>query len=81
MAASAIVAAHGAYGRDRLSAYEGRLRARFGVGQAASLLSRVIPDRTASALGRRLIRNPWFARHLLLDRWFLHSADGHASAV
>ena len=81
MAASAIVAANGRYGRDRLSAYQDRLRARFGVGQVASILSRAVPDRTASALGRRLIRNPWFARHLLLDRWFLHSADGHASPV
>jgi flavin-dependent dehydrogenase len=72
MAASAILGAAGEYGRARLSSYAEQLRSTYGVGRAARGLSRVVPDRSASALGRYLMRNPWFARHVLLDRWFLH---------
>jgi flavin-dependent dehydrogenase len=81
MAASVILAANGRYDLDRLMAYQHRLRVRFGVGRLATLLALAVPDRAVSAIGRRLIGNRWFARHLLLDRWFLHSTDGHASPI
>ena len=81
MAASAILEAHGHYSRERLTAYAVRLRARFGVGQVSHLLSRALPERSASALGRWLIREPRLARHLLLNRWFLQPMPGLPAAM
>jgi len=71
MAASAILEARGRYTRDRLTPYAERLRARFGMGRVSQWLSRALPERSASGIGRWLIREPRLARHLLLDRWFL----------
>jgi len=71
MAASAIIEARGGYSRDRLTPYADRLRARFGVGRVSQLMARTLPERATSAIGRWLIREPHFARHLLLNRWFL----------
>jgi flavin-dependent dehydrogenase len=71
MAASAILDAQGRYTREQLTAYADRLRARFGVGRVSQLISRALPERSAAAIGRWLIREPHLARHLLLNRWFL----------
>jgi menaquinone-9 beta-reductase len=73
MAATAILEANGRYGADRLASYARRLRDSYGVGPLTRTLSFVVPDRTASAISRRLMRKPWFVRHLLLDRGFLHA--------
>jgi flavin-dependent dehydrogenase len=73
LAAATIFEAHGAYSRDRLQPYEARLRARFGLSGP--------PHRTkpggalASTLAAGLMRVPFFVRHVVLDRWFLRSAD------
>jgi len=71
IAASTILAANGRYTLDRLAPYGDRLRARFGVGPLTHMLSLAVPDRSASAVARRLMRSPWFVRHVVLDRWFL----------
>ena len=73
IAAETIVRAHGRYGRDRLEPYARQLQQRFGVGPAARLLSMVVPEGVSAALGQRLIDRPWFVRHVLLNRWFLHA--------
>ena len=74
MAASTILAVDGDYSNDRLARYAEDLRAEYGVGRFTRMLSSVMPDRPVSALARRLMRNRWFVRHLLVDRWFLHRA-------
>ena len=61
------------YGRDRLEPYARQLQQRFGIGPAARLLSMVVPEGVSAALGQRLIDRPWFVRHVLLNRWFLHA--------
>jgi hypothetical protein len=33
----------------------------------------VVPEGVSAALGQRLIDRPWFVRHVLLNRWFLHA--------
>ena len=73
MAASTILDANGCYRADRLMPYTTRLRARFGVSPLAQALSVAVPQRIACAIARRLLRNSWFARHVVLDRWFLHA--------
>ncbi len=71
MAAATIVSAAGSYARENLESYEARLRARFGAGRGGSPVT--IPPAFVAALGRGLVRVPWFVRHVVLDRWFLHS--------
>ena len=73
IAAATIVDARGRYGRDWLEPYTRQLQKRFGIGPAARLLSLAVPDGLSAALGQRLIDWPWFVRHVLLNRWFLHA--------
>jgi len=73
IAAATIVHAQRHYGRERLEPYARQLQKRFGIGPAVRLLSMVVPDGMSAALGHRLIDWPWFVRHVLLNRWFLHA--------
>lgn len=76
IAAAAIVAANGDYGRDRLEPYARRLRHRFGTGSLARLVSCMVPTAVSTgmsaALAPWLLDKSWFVRHVVLDRWFLH---------
>jgi flavin-dependent dehydrogenase len=71
-AAAAIVAAAGVYTRDRLAPYERRLHRGDGLGPVMRLLAGAASPRVMAALASYLIGTQWFARHVLLDRWFLH---------
>lgn len=71
LAAATVLAAEGDYSSDRLAGYRDSLIRRFGPASAAK------PPPIAAAarnyLGSRLLRKQWFTRHVVLDRWFLHS--------
>jgi flavin-dependent dehydrogenase len=73
IAASTIVEAHGRYTSAVLARYEDRLRERFAISRGRS---RFVLQGSTSQLGRTLgpwlLRTPWFVRHVLLERWFLH---------
>jgi flavin-dependent dehydrogenase len=71
MAAEVLVEADGRYTRDRLEPYGERLRARYGPRTAGSLSGR-LPPGLVTWIGTRLMAVPWFARRVVLDRWFLH---------
>jgi menaquinone-9 beta-reductase len=81
MAASAILSARDQYSRDRLAPYEQQLRTRFGVSGFARLLARVVPADVAIGLAPRLLEAPWFVRHVLLHRWFLHAHEPGLAAA
>jgi geranylgeranyl reductase family protein len=70
MAAATIIEAKGDYRRQQLLPYTGRLVARFG--EAAPSVS-AGPAFLRNLLAGRLLYNKWFTRHVVLDRWFLHS--------
>jgi flavin-dependent dehydrogenase len=73
MAASTILDAGGDYSRDRLDRYEKQLAARFGFATHSNFPT--LPASIASTLAVGLMRVPFFVRHVVLDRWFLRSAD------
>jgi menaquinone-9 beta-reductase len=73
MAASTILETRGIYSRTHLASYEARLRTRFGLSTAARQMT--IPAPLASRLAVGLMRVPFFVRHVVLDRWFLRSAE------
>jgi geranylgeranyl reductase family protein len=71
LAAAAIVGACGCYTRERLVAYEAQLLERFVAPRMPPFLAR--GGELGEKLIGRLLAMPWFARHVLLDRWFLGS--------
>jgi len=72
MAAETILAARGAYTRERLSAHASRLAELFGAGSAPAVLSGLVSERLARSLSPIVMAWPWFVRRFLIDRWFLH---------
>lgn len=73
MAADAILAANGDYRHNNLEPYAARLAARFGGG--SELPSSPLASALLRFIGARLLSSRWFARHVVLNRWFLHT-DG-----
>jgi flavin-dependent dehydrogenase len=67
LAAHAILAARGRYRREDLEAYAAALEARLGPRPRRFRA----PSGLAAAFGRPLLSLPWFARRVVLDRWFL----------
>ena len=74
LAADAIALANGQYTRERLEPYAQGLQRRFG-GTSPGFDSLAIPAGLKSALLPWVFNRSWFARHLLLDRWFLRSYE------
>jgi len=71
LAARTLIAAHGRFTRDALRPYESAMH-------AAHPPSAPTPKPLApvvKALGRTLLRSRTFTRHVMLDRWFLRSAQ------
>jgi flavin-dependent dehydrogenase len=72
IAAEVIHAANRDYRRARLEPYHSRLTARFGnKPKRAAAAERPAPA-WKRFLARTLVVQPWFARHIVIDRWFLH---------
>lgn len=72
MAAANALAVNRDYSREQLLRYEAALRSRFGERGEAPALS-MLPARLRLALARALMQTQWFARNVVIDRWFLHS--------
>jgi len=70
LAAETLIAAQGRAGIDDLRPYEAELRRRYPPAPPTSASLAGI----TKALGRRLMRSPWFTRRVVIDRWFLRSA-------
>jgi flavin-dependent dehydrogenase len=70
MAADVILSAGGDYRRSRLLRYTSLLADRFGKEGPAS---DILPQSVRRFVSRRLMESRWFARHVLLDRWFLNT--------
>jgi flavin-dependent dehydrogenase len=68
LAAEVALAARGDYAAERLAAYPRRLDERFGPARRR----RTPPGAFTAGLARSLLGSSWFARHVVIDRWFLH---------
>ncbi len=75
MAAQLIPSLNGNYDRDRLQPYVAALESRFGPRDRAHKISAaaLLPESVKHFLAARLLASRWFARHLVLDRWFFHA--------
>lgn len=75
MAAEVILEAGGDYRQSRLEPYVGRLMARFGKRDAGAPGSSWLPEKFKQKLSAKLLASKWFARHVVIDRWFLHAGQ------
>ncbi len=70
LAARVIAKTQGDYRRPQLEPYRAALTEHFGPQRQAT--GALLPDSWRSLLGKKLLANSWFTRHVVLDRWFLH---------
>jgi flavin-dependent dehydrogenase len=75
LAASTLIEANGCYTRDRLELYQQRCRARFDANPLLQSLSRAVSPALTARAAAWLLDMPWFVRHVVLNRWFLHALD------
>ena len=71
LAAATVLAAKGDYSSAGLSGYQDNLRKRFGA--PGDTRPQPLATTVRNYLGKQLLRKRWFTRHVVLDRWFLHS--------
>ena len=72
LAADAIVNANGRYEREQLAPYESAVVSRLGQPRKRSQ-SDWLPASWLHGLASKLMATRWFARRIVMDRWFLHS--------
>ncbi len=72
LAAETILAANGDYRSGNLEPYAARLDLRFGHSNTRIPSSPGF-SRLSRFIGARLLSTRWFARHIVLDSWFLHA--------
>ncbi|MDR3749162.1 MAG: NAD(P)/FAD-dependent oxidoreductase [Acidobacteriota bacterium] len=76
IAAHSIVSAEGDYSSARLELYRELLNTRLGHKRnALGTLAQFIPQSVREICGRFLLRNRWFCRNVVLDRWFLRADE------
>ena len=73
LAARTLRECAGDFSRNRLDTYREWLEARFGRRQPAPGLLERLPAGLKQAVAARLLRSAWFARNVVMDRWFLHT--------
>ena len=85
MAAWVIAAARGGYHCDRLKPYQEQITARFGKRKPDGSAFQLVPAVIRRFLGAQLLATRCFVRHVVLDRWFLHThqppVDGNGEAA
>jgi geranylgeranyl reductase family protein len=75
LAARTIRAAadRGSFSRDNLQVYEAALRGRFGPRKRSAFdLAWFVPQTIVYSIAGTLLASGWFARRVLVERWFLH---------
>ncbi|MGE5205671.1 MAG: NAD(P)/FAD-dependent oxidoreductase [Chlamydiota bacterium] len=77
LAARVIAEVAGDYRREKLQTYPGLLRARYGHtrGDWTRAVGRKLSPAMVAGIARRLLRTRWFAKKVVMDRWFLHMVD------
>jgi flavin-dependent dehydrogenase len=74
LAADVLIAAAGNYSAEKLAPYASEIHARFGTPRRGAL-SDWLPAAFLRFAASRLMATRWFAKSVVLDRWFLHAAD------
>ncbi|MGW8228361.1 MAG: NAD(P)/FAD-dependent oxidoreductase [Gammaproteobacteria bacterium] len=73
LAAEVVRGCHGDFSQSKLRPYFEHLVARFGERQPKAGLLELLPLGVKQLLAGQLMQTHWFTRHIVMDRWFLHS--------
>lgn len=71
LAANVILQAKGDYSLSRLASYKSEIVNRFGEMEGQSTAD-WLPMAIKQGIAGRLLANHWFARNIVIDKWFLH---------
>ena len=74
IAAEVILEAAGDYRQRNLAPFVERLTQRFGRRNPRAQAESWLPPAFKQTLAKRLMATNWFARHVVIDRWFLHNS-------
>jgi flavin-dependent dehydrogenase len=74
LAADVLIAAAGDYSRAKLAPYASEIHERFGTPRRGAVTD-WLPAAFLRFAAARLMATRWFTRSVVLDRWFLHTAD------
>lgn len=72
MAAKIIEEAKGDYSKDQIKNYQGLIRQRFGKRDSNNKYLK-IPTGFKKYLANKLLKTKWFAKNIVLNKWFLHA--------
>ena len=75
LAAETVIKSAGNFTRQGLAGYEQGLAARFGERTGSPSTAAWLPSTFKQRIAARLLSSRRFTRHVVLDRWFLHSAQ------
>jgi menaquinone-9 beta-reductase len=77
LAGKVIAESRGDYRREKLEPYTKLLRARYGPtrGDWATAVGRRLSPGMVAGIARRLLRMQWFAKSVVMEKWFLHTVD------
>jgi geranylgeranyl reductase family protein len=75
MSAEVILAANKDYRQVRLDPYTSRIAQRFGKRSAGEAEKSWLPAKFRQKIAARLMATHWFARNVVIERWFLHASQ------
>lgn len=75
MAAEVILAAKKDYRQTRLEPYADRVAQRYGARSEGAAGKSWIPPKLKQKIAARLMASHWFARNVVIERWFLHASQ------
>ena len=71
-AAQTLKDVQGEFSMKQLQAYQDKMEQRFGKRQPGTGIMARMPDTIRVQLARKLLTSKLFAKHVVMDRWFLH---------
>jgi geranylgeranyl reductase family protein len=80
MAAATVLEASEDYREARLVTYAQRIAQRFGVRKTNAPGPSWLPEKLRQTIAARLMATQWFARNIVIERWFLHSGQAAITA-
>ncbi len=73
IAANVVLEANGDYRAAHLGRYVSMIRDRFGQRKTGSGLAAYLPQSFKQTLAGHIMKSSWLLRHVLINRWFLHT--------
>ena len=81
LAAAAVIEAAGDYRQGSLAPYARRMTTRFGKRSPTEEHASWLPQEIRQPMAAALLATRWFVRHIVVNRWFLHTQQKSLAAA